>query len=110
MSADIEVARSHRLGLAGARAAAERIAERLGERFGLRGEWNGNVFAFERPGVNGLLAISAKDLRLSVSLGQLLRAMKPSIERAVLRELEAIAPPLPSPRSRKAPPRPKKGA
>jgi putative polyhydroxyalkanoate system protein len=106
--ADIDARRAHHLGLEGARAAAEKMAQRLGKRFGLRGEWNGNVLAFERPGVTGALAIGAKEIRLTVTLGLLLKAVKPSIERAVLRELDAIA--AAAPRPKKAAARRKKGA
>ena len=88
--ADIDVRRVHGLGMAAARTAAERMAEDLGRKFDLRGGWEGDVLHFERPGVTGSLAITARDLHLSVSLGFLLRAMKGSIERAVLEELDTL--------------------
>lgn len=118
--ADIDLHRVHNLGLRAARAAADEMAEHLGRKFGLQGDWDGNVLKFERPGVTGSLAISDKDLRLMVSLGFLLKAMRPSIEKAVLHELDALfaqgkgaARPGPSskhaPRAQKAAARPKKG-
>ncbi len=88
--ADIDVRRVHGLGMAAARAAAERMAEDLGRKFDLRGEWEGDVLRFQRPGVTGSLAITARELQLSVSLGFLLRAMKGSIERAILEELDTL--------------------
>jgi putative polyhydroxyalkanoate system protein len=120
--ADIDVRRVHGLGMAAARMAAERMAEDLGRKFDLRGEWEGDVLRFQRPGVTGSLAITARELHLSVSLGFLLRAMKGSIERAVLEELDTLfaspAPksPAPSkssagrgaPRAKKAPRPPKR--
>jgi putative polyhydroxyalkanoate system protein len=102
--ADIDIRRTHDLGLAGARQAAERMAEQLGRKFDLKGDWRGNVLHFERPGVNGSLAISAKELHLSVALGFMLKAMKGSIESAVEHELDALFP-----TGRTAAPRPKKG-
>lgn len=87
---DIDLKRIHNLGLAAARAQAERMADHLGQKFGLKGDWEGNVLKFERPGVSGSLAISDKDLRLLVSLGFLLKAMKGSIERAVVHELDSL--------------------
>jgi putative polyhydroxyalkanoate system protein len=88
--ADIDLHRVHNLGLKAARAAADRMAEHLGRRFDLKGAWEGNVLRFERPGVTGSLAVDDKDLRLSVSLGFLLKAMKGSIESAIAHELDTL--------------------
>ena len=111
--ADIDLHRVHNLGLKAARVAADKMAVELGRKFDLRGDWTGNVLNFQRPGVTGSLAITDKDLRLSVSLGFLLKAMKGSIENAVLHQLDALFPPSaakePAPKPKKAPPRPKKG-
>jgi putative polyhydroxyalkanoate system protein len=120
--ADIELHRIHNLGLAAARAAAVRMEADLGRKFGLKGAWQGNVLHFERPGVSGSLTISAEDLRISVALGFLMKAMKASIENAVARELDTLfpakgatlSPPAPKadrevPKSKKALPPRKKG-
>lgn len=88
--ADIDLKRAHALGLKGARAAAETMAEHLGRKFGLQGKWSGNNLSFERPGVSGLLAVSDKDVHLTVSLGFLLKAMKGSIQKAVEEELDEL--------------------
>lgn len=96
--ADIDLHRVHGLGLKAARAAAERMAEHLGRRFDLKGNWEGNVLRFERPGVAGSLVIGDQDLRLTVALGFLLKAMKGSIEKAVEHELDSLF-------AAKAPPR-----
>jgi putative polyhydroxyalkanoate system protein len=93
--ADIEVTRLHNLGLKAARAQADRMAEHLGRKFDLKGDWQGNVLNFQRPGVTGSLAITDKDLRLAVSLGFLLKAMKGSIEKAVVHELDTLFAPKP---------------
>jgi putative polyhydroxyalkanoate system protein len=119
--ADIDLHRVHNLGLKAARAAADRMAETLGRKFDLKGDWEGNTLTFQRPGVTGALAIGDKDLRLSVSLGFLLRAMKGSIEKAIVHELDtlfaakpapakAAASKTPAPKSKTAPPPRKKGA
>ena len=113
--ADIEIKRIHNLGMKAARAAADRMADHLGTKFGLKGDWQGNVLKFERPGVNGSLKISDKDMDLSVSLGFLLKAMKGSIETAVRHELDKLFPeksaatPPKAVKPKKAAPRPKKG-
>ena len=88
--ADIEIRRVHNLGMKAARAAADRMAEHLGRKFDLKGDWDGNVLHFERPGVTGSLAISDKDLDLRVALGFLLKAMRGSIEAAVRHELDKL--------------------
>jgi putative polyhydroxyalkanoate system protein len=113
--ADIELHRIHNLGLKAARAQAERMAEQLGRKFDLKGDWVGDVLRFERPGVSGSLTVSDKDLRLSVALGFLLKAMKGSIENAVVHELDALfsekpaaAPPKAAAKPKKASPGPKK--
>ena len=90
--ADIDIRRTHALGLTGARAAAERMAEQLGRKFDLKGDWRGDVLHFERPGVTGSLAIGAHDLHLSVALGFMLKAMKGSIQSAVEQELDTLFP------------------
>jgi putative polyhydroxyalkanoate system protein len=129
--ADIEIHRVHNLGLKAARAAADKMAEQLGRKFDLKGDWEGNTLRFERPGVTGALAIDDKALKLSVTLGFLLKAMKGSIEGAVRQELDklfvekpVVTPAEPAPavrkpgaaaqstektKPKKAAPRPKKG-
>ena len=112
--ADIDIRRAHNLGLKGARAAADRMAEQLGRKFDLKGKWEGNVMRFERPGVTGSLAITDKDLNLSVALGFLLKAMKGSIQGAVEEQLDQLfkgaekAKPAPAP-TKPASPRKKGG-
>ncbi len=88
--ADIEISRKHHLGLAAARKAADRMAEDLGRKFGLTGGWTGNTHHFDRPGVTGSLALTEKELHLSVKLGFLLKAMRGPLEAAILRELDAL--------------------
>ena len=88
--ADIELHRVHNLGMQAAREAAERMADKLGRQFGLKGSWQGNVLRFERPGVTGSLTLTDQDLRLSVALGFLLKAMRGSIEQAVAEQLDAL--------------------
>ena len=109
--ADIDIRRVHALGLAGARAAAERMSAHLAKKFDLKGDWRGDILHFERPGVNGSLAISEKDVHLSVALGFLLKAMKGSIQAAVEEELDKLfaAAPAVKPAAKKAAAPRKKG-
>ncbi len=48
------------------------------------------MLRFERSGVAGTLALTDKDLHLSISLGFLLKAMKASIEKSVVHELDTL--------------------
>ena len=111
--ADIDIRRAHNLGLEAARAAADRMADKLGKKFDLKGDWDGDVLRFERPGVTGSLTVGPKDLHLSVALGFLLKAMKGSIEQAIRHELDSLFPEKPGkpakPTSKKAAPPRKKG-
>lgn len=88
--ADIDVHRVHGLGLDGAHEAADRMMEHLAARFGLHGTWDGNMMRFERPGVKGHLHVDERSLHLTVTLGFLLKAMRGSIESAVVRELDHL--------------------
>ena len=88
--ADINVQRSHHLGLKGAHAAATKISAKLGKQFGLSGKWEGSTLHFDRPGVSGFLIVSDHDIKLEVTLGFLLKAMKAPIERAVHRDLDEV--------------------
>jgi putative polyhydroxyalkanoate system protein len=108
--ADIDLTRIHNLGLAAARAKAERMADHLGRKFDLKGDWEGNVLRFARPGVTGSLAITDKDLHLAVSLGFLLKAMKGSIEQAVKHELDTLFAEAPAVPGAKDGPKEKKAA
>ena len=111
--ADIDIRRAHNLGHAAARAAADRMAASLGRKFDLKGDWDGDVLRFQRPGVTGSLTVGPKDLHLSVALGFLLKAMKGSIEQAIQHELDSMlaakaeAPPAKA--KKDAPPRKKGG-
>ncbi|MBZ0250228.1 MAG: polyhydroxyalkanoic acid system family protein [Burkholderiales bacterium] len=88
--ADIDLKRIHHLGMKAARHAADEMAADLGRKFGLAGRWEGNVLHFDRPGVTGKLALTEKDLHLTVTLGFLLKALRGSIERAVHEELDSL--------------------
>jgi putative polyhydroxyalkanoate system protein len=121
--ADIEVRRQHELGLAAARRAAEQMASDLARKFDVRGSWRGDTLRFERPGVSGFVTLTQTDLHLSISLGFLLKAMRASIEKLVLDEIDTLFaahgkarapaprdPPAPrAPTAKKSARRPKKG-
>jgi putative polyhydroxyalkanoate system protein len=93
--ADIDIRRAHHMSQSDAKAAADRMADKLGQKFGLKGDWDGDTLRFQGTGVTGTLTVGPKDLQIAATLGFLLKAMRPSIEKAVLSELDSIlaAPP-----------------
>jgi putative polyhydroxyalkanoate system protein len=104
--ADIDLKREHELGLKGARAAADHMAAELRKKFGLSGDWKGNTLHFERAGVSGALEVAESVVRITATLGFLMKAMKPSIEKAIASELDrlvATAPRAAAPAGKKAP-------
>ena len=88
--ADIELHRTHHLGLRGARAAADKMAERLDEKFDLSSEWKGDTLQFSRAGVNGRLVVTDHDMTLDITLGFMLKMMKGPIEKAVHEQLDRV--------------------
>jgi putative polyhydroxyalkanoate system protein len=88
--ADIDLKRTHHLGMKAARHAAEEMAADLGRKFGLSGGWTGSTLHFDRPGVTGKLVLTETELHLTVTLGFLLKALRGSIERAVHEELDTL--------------------
>ncbi len=80
---DIDIRRSHQLPLPDAKARVEQIAERIAERFDVAYGWRGDVLEFRRSGVEGRIAVSTRDLQVSVRLGFLLFALRPAIEREI---------------------------
>ena len=81
--AEISIRRKHGKTHSDARAAAEHMASELKEEFDLNYAWDGDVLRFKRSGLSGELALDAKEVALSIRLGFLLSALKPSIEREV---------------------------
>ncbi len=86
--ATIAITKHHRMTHKAAKAAAEKVAADLQQRFGLRYTWDGDRCAFERAGLAGELVVGASDVRLECTLGFLLGAIKPAIEREVHREFD----------------------
>ncbi len=88
--AAIHIHRSHNLSLKKARLAAEEVATQLEQRFGLQSEWEGSHLHFQRPGVQGVMQVGKDELRLEVSLGFLLSALRPTIEAEINRYLDEL--------------------
>ena len=85
---EIDIRREHALPLKDAKAKVERIAEAIAERFDVTYGWRGNTLHFERSGVDGAIAVSAKAVHVTARLGFFLFAIKPAIEREIHRVID----------------------
>ena len=91
--ADISIKRAHHGTLADARKMADKVAVKLEKDYQLKSTWAGDVMNFARSGVNGTLAISAKDLTIDIKLGFLAGAFKGTIQDAVEKNLDSLIKP-----------------
>jgi putative polyhydroxyalkanoate system protein len=76
-----------------AKALAERLARDFEQRFGLVWRWDDDVIRFQRPGVAGTMRVGPATIALDLTLGLLLGALKPVIERQVNAELDRLGGP-----------------
>ena len=83
--AEIFIRRSHGMSHEKARAAAEHMVQELKDEIDLDYAWDGDALRFQRSGVSGELLLEKQEAVLSIKLGFLLSALKPSIENAVHR-------------------------
>lgn len=83
----IDIVHPHALPPAHARLAVQEVAEKLTERFGMECQWNGDILAFARSGVDGRIALMHDHLHVSAQLGFLLAPMKGPIEDEIRRVL-----------------------
>ncbi len=86
--ADIDIQRTHTRSLKEARAAIERVAEHIAGKFDVEYGWKGNTMAFSRSGVDGQIAVTAKDVHVTATLGFLLMAIRGPIEREIHQYLD----------------------
>jgi putative polyhydroxyalkanoate system protein len=92
--ADINIHRTHSLGLDKARKVAWQWAEEVEQKFGmecsvLEGETSDTV-RFTRSGVNGQLIVAADHFDLQAKLGFLLGAFSRTIEAEILKNLDTL--------------------
>lgn len=58
----------------------------------MRSEWHGNTLRFERRGVHGSIHVVESEVRLSVTLGLLLKAFKSAFTAHIERSLDKYLP------------------
>ncbi|MDO1528659.1 polyhydroxyalkanoic acid system family protein [Fulvimonas sp. R45] len=84
----IDIRRPHALPPAEARAVVDRVAARMREKFGMEGNWQGDTYAFSRPGVKGSIAVGADEIRVGAELGLMLAPLKGMVEQEIRRKLD----------------------
>lgn len=84
----IDIRHKHSMPLPKARKAVEDVAKKLAERFDVEYDWDGDDLNFSRSGVDGKIALEAKQLRVTAQLGFLLSALKGPIETEIKRVLD----------------------
>ena len=89
----ISIKRVHNTTVAEAKKVADKVAAKLENDYQLKSSWAGDVLNFTRSGVNGTLAVSAKDFKIDVKLGFLMAAFKGPIQGAIEENLEKMLKP-----------------
>jgi putative polyhydroxyalkanoate system protein len=86
--ASIDIKRKHDKPLKDAKKSVERVAKHIAEKFDVEYDWSGNTLNFSRSGVDGTIAVTAKEVHVLANLGFLLMTIKGPVEREILRYLE----------------------
>lgn len=91
---DIQISRTHDLGLAVARQQAQRWGEKAAEKFGVQCEYASgdteDLLRFSGNGVDGQLRVTASRLELQAELGFLAAMFKDSIEAKINAQFDAL--------------------
>jgi putative polyhydroxyalkanoate system protein len=95
---ELNIERTHTLGLAGARTVAERWREQAEQEWGMACEFESGEFEdrmrFVRSGVSGELSVSATRFDLQIKLGFLLGAYSGKIEEKIKANLDELLGPV----------------
>ncbi len=78
--ANIELTRSHSLGLDEGRDAVERVAQQLESDVGVDYEWDGDTLRFDGQGTDGQINVEADTVEILINLSAFLRPMQSQIK------------------------------
>ena len=78
--ANIELTRSHSLGLDEGRHAVERVAQQLESDIGVDYEWDGDTLRFDGQGADGQINVEADTVQVLINLSAFLRPMQSQIK------------------------------
>jgi putative polyhydroxyalkanoate system protein len=84
----IDIRRPHRLSQSDAHALIDQVAARMREKFEVKTQWHSGALAFERPGINGKIAVGPNEIHVSAQLGLLFSPLKTMIEQEIRRKLD----------------------
>lgn len=85
--ADIDLTQNHTLGKDTAKQKAEGVLQSLGAQYGIKGTWSGDVFNITKP-VEGKFTVTDTTVRVELTLGFMMRAIKGKIEGEVSSQLK----------------------
>ena len=86
--ASIEILRSHSKPVKDAKKSVDRVAKHIADKFDVESRWDGNTLHFSRSGVDGSIAVSAKQIRVSVNLSFMLMMLKGSVMKEIHRYMD----------------------
>ena len=84
--ADIDLTHNHTLGKEAARQKADGVLQNLGAQYGIKGSWSGDVFNITKP-VEGKFTVTDTAVRVELTLGFMMKAIKGKIEGEVRGQL-----------------------
>jgi putative polyhydroxyalkanoate system protein len=87
---NISIKRAHHSSVADARKIADKVAAKLAKDYQLTSNWDGDTLHFSRSGVNGTLAVGAKEFSIDAKLGFLMAAFKAPIQAAIEENLTKL--------------------
>jgi putative polyhydroxyalkanoate system protein len=93
--ATIDITRAHTLSKDDAKKRAEDLAKSLEAKLELKWRWDGDSIRFDAPsgvakGTKGEVAVTDKDVRVTIDLPFLLKVMKGMVESKVTEKLNAL--------------------
>lgn len=89
---DITFVRRHSLPIAKAKALVQKAADTLAQEHHVTTSWRDDTLSFQRAGVHGEILVTASDVRLSATLGFLLKPFKATLMGHIERDLSKYFP------------------
>lgn len=84
----IDMCAHHTMSKEDAQQAADDLASDLARKFSIDYGWDDDEIHFQRPGVNGVIAVGEKDIHIKANLGLLLMMLKTRIEEEIVDYLQ----------------------
>lgn len=81
--ADIHIEKKHTLGKEAARNAVEDVARQIQKNLQITYAWDGDTLKFERPGANGVIAVTDAAVTVDIQLGMILSPFRGMVEQQV---------------------------